>query len=135
MSAGMYICTPGCMSVRLPLRRCKITDMSRAKQGKRELLRGRSRMRFVSDKRFCVNQALLCVVVGRHLELMKTFPLYPPLSRRLAELPSSNPPAAGRLMGFAPLPVAMEKVLDGFNTSLRISPRSFPVTSWTGGSV
>lgn len=26
------------------------------------------------------------------------------------------------LMGFAPVPVAMEKVLDSFNTSVRISP-------------
>lgn len=38
------------------------------------------------------------------------------------------------LMGFAPVPVAMEKVLDSFNTSVRISPWSFPMTSWTGGS-
>ena len=31
-------------------------------------------MYFTSDKCFGVNQAFLCVTVGRHLELMKTFP-------------------------------------------------------------
>lgn len=56
-------------------------------------------MYFTSDKCFGINQALLCVIVGRHLELMKTFPLYLPLSGRLEELRRRSHPAPGRADG------------------------------------
>lgn len=56
-------------------------------------------MYFISDKCFSVNQALLYVIVGRHLELMKMFSLYLPLSGHLEELWRSSHPAPGRADG------------------------------------
>lgn len=68
-------------------------------QGELELPRRLRRLYFMSDKCFGVNHALLCVIVGRHLELMKMFPLYLPLSGRLEELRRSSHPAPGRADG------------------------------------
>lgn len=55
-------------------------------------------MYFISGKCSGVNQRLLCVRVGRHLQLMKMFPLYLPLSGRLEELQRLHP-APGRADG------------------------------------
>lgn len=53
-----------------------LSDEQRKGQAKRELLGSLRQMYLLSDKCFGINQMLPCVRVGRHLELMETFPPY-----------------------------------------------------------